>query len=76
MVISRRFICSTTRFITSIGQGEPAMMPVRRLRQVELGKARVVQLGDEHGGHAVQAGAALVLHRLQHGQRVEGRSAG
>ena len=60
----------TTRFITSIGQGEPAMMPVRRL-EVELGKARVVQLGDEHGGHAVQAGAALVLHRLQHGQGVE-----
>ena len=29
MVISRRCILSTTRFITSIGQGEPAMMPVR-----------------------------------------------
>ena len=39
--------------------------------QVELGKARVVQLGNEHGGHAVQAGAALVLHRLQHRQRVK-----
>ena len=39
--------------------------------EVELGKARVVQLGNEHGGHAVQAGAALVLHRLQHRQRVK-----
>ena len=39
--------------------------------QVELGKTRVVQLGNEHGGHAVQAGAALVLHRLQHGERVK-----
>jgi len=29
MVISRRFIAPTTRFITSVGHGEPAMMPVR-----------------------------------------------
>ena len=31
----------------------------------------MVQLGDEHGGHAVQAGAFFVLHGLQHGQRIE-----
>jgi hypothetical protein len=53
-----------------MGQGEPAMMPVRS-GQVELREARVVELGDEHGGHAVQGGAALGLHGLQHGQRVE-----
>ena len=29
MVISERFILATHRFITSIGHGEPAMMPVR-----------------------------------------------
>ena len=31
MVTSRMFISPTTRFIVSIGQGAPAMMPVRRL---------------------------------------------
>ena len=31
MVTSRRFNSDTTRFITSIGQGDPAMMPPRRL---------------------------------------------
>ena len=30
MVISRQCILSTTRFMISIGQGAPAMMPVRR----------------------------------------------
>jgi hypothetical protein len=41
-----------TRFITSIGHGEPAMMPVRKGGEVELREARVVQLAQEHGGHA------------------------
>jgi hypothetical protein len=31
MVISARCMSLTTRRITSIGHGEPAMMPVRRL---------------------------------------------
>ena len=31
MVISEACISSMTRFMTSIGQGDPAMMPVRRL---------------------------------------------
>ena len=39
--------------------------------QIEFLESRVVQLGDEHGGHAVQAGAFFVLHRFQHGERVE-----
>src|SRR5574337_62687 len=39
--------------------------------QVELLEARMVELGDEHRRHAVQAGAVLGLHRLEHGQRVE-----
>ncbi|MNT34766.1 hypothetical protein D3C72_1707640 [compost metagenome] len=31
----------------------------------------MVQLGNEHRGYAVQARAALGLHRLQHGDRIE-----
>ena len=40
--------------------------------EVELGKARMVERGDEHGGHAVEGGAVLLRHRLQHRQRLEG----
>ena len=39
--------------------------------QVKLFEARVVQLGNEHGRHAVQAGAFFGLHGLQHGERVK-----
>ena len=39
--------------------------------QVEVGEARRVEFGDEHRRHAVQMGAALVVHRAQRGQRVE-----
>ncbi|MPM58024.1 hypothetical protein SDC9_104853 [bioreactor metagenome] len=34
--------------------------------QIELGKARMIELGNEHGRHAVQARALLGLHRLKH----------
>ena len=46
-------------------------MPVREAGQVKLGKTRMVQLGNEHGRHAMQAGATFSLHRLQHGERVK-----
>jgi hypothetical protein len=59
-----------TRFITSMGHGLPAMMPVRRLDRSKR-RSPVVELGDEHGRHAV-AGGAFLGHRLQHGQRLEG----
>ena len=52
------FIWDCTLFITSIGQGEPAMMPVRRLPG-RTRQTRVVELGDEHRRHAVERGAAL-----------------
>ena len=41
-------------------------------RQVELREARVIELRDEHRGHAVQRGAALGLNGLQRGERIEG----
>ena len=47
------------------------MMPVRsdvRSKRVEV---RMVELGDEHGRHAVQRGAALLGHGLQRRQRIE-----
>ncbi|MDT4813635.1 hypothetical protein FQZ97_466250 [compost metagenome] len=40
--------------------------------QVELVTLRVIQLGDEHGGHAVEGGGLLFGHGTQGGQRVEG----
>ena len=64
-------IRSTTRRITSTGQGEPAMMPVRRLVQVEAGELGMVEHRDEHGRDAVQAGAALRLDRLERRERIE-----
>jgi len=39
MVTSRMCMSACTRFITSIGQGEPAMMPVRRLSNLNLSKS-------------------------------------
>ena len=51
-----------TRFITSTGHGEPAMIPVRSVRQVEAREVGVRQLGDEHRRYAVQRRAPLGLH--------------
>ena len=39
--------------------------------QVEVGEVGMVQLGDEHGRHAVERRAALGLDRLERRQRVE-----
>ncbi len=39
--------------------------------QIELGKARMIEHGDEHGRHTVQPGAGFVLHALQSQQWVE-----
>ena len=71
MVISRMCMSSMQRFITSIGQGEPAMMPVRSDERSKRLKSGWLELGDEHGRHAVERGAALGLDRLQHRQRIE-----
>jgi hypothetical protein len=59
-------LAAITRFMTSIGHGAPAMMPVRR-RTGRSGEARMVELGDEHRGHAV---AAPVQRFLRHGSSV------
>ena len=40
--------------------------------EVEPGELWMVELGDEHGGHAVKRRAALLRHRLQGRQRIEG----
>ena len=55
----------------SIGQGEPAMMPVRRVERSKRAKSRMVELGDEHRRHAVERGAALGGDGLEHGLRLE-----
>ena len=61
-----------TRFITSIGQGEPAMMPVRSDREVEPRELGMVELGDEHGRHAVAARcSAPPATASQRRQRIE-----
>ena len=40
-------------------------------RQVELRKFGMVEFGDEHGRHAVERGASLLLDGLQRRQRIE-----
>ena len=40
--------------------------------EIEFFKELVLQHGDEHGGHAVEGGAALLLHRGHDRHRVEG----
>ena len=71
MVTSRMFIASMTRRITSIGQGAPAMMPVRSDDRSNLRKLRMIEFGDEHGRHAVERGAFLPLDGLQRHQRIK-----
>ena len=48
--------------------GHDAGAQAGEIEAVEIG---VVQFGDEHGGHAVERGGALAVHRLQRGERVE-----
>ena len=65
------FISLMTRFITSIGHGAPAMMPVRsevRSKRAEFG---MIEFGDEHGRHAVERRASLLLDGLQRRQRIK-----
>ena len=64
-------ISPATRFITSIGQGAPAMMPVRSEERSRRAKSRMLELGDEHRRHAVERRAALGFDRLEHGAGVE-----
>ena len=52
------------RFISSAGHGAPAMMPVRKEDRSRSAKPGVIELGDEHGGHAVQRRAALGLDHV------------
>ena len=59
------------RRITSTGHGEPAMTPVRSDDRSKSREAGCAELGDEHRRHAVQRGAPLGLHRLEHVRRVE-----
>ena len=51
----------STRFITSTGHGEPAMIPVRSEPRSNSANARMPELGDEHRGHPVEARAPLLM---------------
>ena len=61
MVISRICIFVDHLFITSIGQGRTGHDAGAQAGEVELVELRMLQLGDEHGGDAVERGAALLL---------------
>ena len=57
--------------MTSIGQGAPAMTPVRKRREIEASEILMVEHGDEHGRDAIDRGAALARDRLQCRARFE-----
>ena len=42
--------------------------------QIEAVELRMLQFGDEHGGHAVERGGALGVDRFERGERVELRA--
>ena len=63
-----------TRFMTSTGQGAPAMIPGAQRRDVELLELGVIEERDEHRRHAVQGRAAFRLHRFEHRLRIEALS--
>ena len=48
------------------------MIPVRSVEKSNSREVRVIELGDEHRGHAVERGAPLLLHRGHGRQRLEG----
>ncbi len=54
-----------------MGQGLPAMMPVRSDWRFRPGKRRVVQLGDEHGGNAVERCAFFLFDGVERGGGLE-----
>ena len=57
--------------ITSIGQGDPAMMPVRSDDRSKLREIGMVEFGDKHRRHAVKRRATLGFDRLQRRQRIK-----
>ena len=64
-------IFSTTRRITSIGHGDPAMMPVRRLVRSCSANRGWSSMAMNIVGTPYNGRAALGLHRAQDRQRVE-----
>ncbi len=51
--------------------GRAAHHPRPQAGEVEAPELGLLELGDEHGRHAVERGAALVLDRLEHGAGLE-----
>jgi hypothetical protein len=73
MVICGQCISPTTRFITSMGTRRARHHTRASVEKSNFRKLGVLELRDEHGRHAVHAGAAFVLNRLHGAQRVERR---
>ena len=71
MVSSAKCIRSTTRRMMAMGQGEPAMMPVRRLDRSKPAKCGMIEFGDEHRRYAVKCRAALLDDGLHGRDRIE-----
>ena len=55
MATSVMFMSLTQRFITSIGQTAPAMIPVRSDDRSRVGEVGMAEHRDEHRRHAVDA---------------------
>src|SRR6266542_243739 len=64
MVTSDMCMSDWTFFITSTGQGEPAMMPVRSLDGRE-GRGRLERLGRVDHGRAVRGAGEVAEHHAE-----------
>ena len=73
IVTSAMPISATTRLHDLDRAGRAGHDPGAQRRQVVVAEVGEAELGDEHGGHAVERRAALVLDGLQGGGGVERR---
>src|ERR1019366_2756603 len=71
MVISWQCIRSATVRMTSMGQGAPAITPVRRLVRSNCAKSGWTSSAMNMVGHALECGGALAVHGFERGAGVE-----
>ena len=74
ITISLICIFVLTCFITSIGQGDPAMIPVRKVFRLYFSKFGMRKFSDEHRWYTVKSCTPFLLNSFQDFFRIECRS--